>query len=495
MQAVEEPVAAVLAGLPERHGSPRAAGVVQPVILSGGSGSRLWPVSRAAFPKQLLPLLSERTMLQETILRLEHLPAALAPVIVCAEAHRFFVAEQSLETGVTPAAILLEPYARNTAAAVAAAALYVKSTGEDPLLLVLPADHAISDPEAFGQAVAGAVPAADAGGIVLFGVTPAYPATGYGYIVPGAPLSGGPARSVSRFVEKPAVELAGELIESAGALWNSGIFLMRASTYLAELERAAPEIAHACGASVEESFADLDFLRLGAGPMAGCPSLSLDVSVMETTRLAAVFPASFSWSDVGSWDAIRELQECDADGNASRGRVMMRDTRNCYVHGDTRLVATIGVEDLIVVDTPDALLVARADQTEHVRELVDLLHRRGAGEYREHRRVHRPWGSYESMDRGERFQVKRLIVKPGATLSLQKHYHRSEHWVVVSGTIEVRIGDAVQTVNENQSVYVPAGEIHRIHNPGRIAAHVVEVQTGSYLGEDDIVRTEDVYGR
>jgi len=464
---------------------------VVPVLLSGGSGTRLWPLSRGGYPKQFLPLTGEKSLLQETWLRVAALPGAAAPIAVCNESHRFMVAEQLREVDAQPAAVVLEPVARNTAPAIAAAALVASEGGADPILLVLPSDHLVADSAGFRNAVAAALPAAAAGKLVTFGIVPSGPETGFGYIKAGA---GEGVRPVERFVEKPDRSTAERYVASGEYFWNSGMFLFRASCFLDELGRHAPAMLEQCRKAVAAARRDADFLRLDRGAFEASPSDSIDYAVMEKTSDAAVLPIEVGWSDVGSFSALWEVAERDADGNAHHGDVIAIDCRDTYAHGK-RLMALIGLEDVIVVDTDDALLVAHKDQVQKVKAVVDRLKRDGRGEAELHRKVYRPWGNYDSIDQAERFQVKRITVKPGAQLSLQMHHHRAEHWVVVSGTARVTCDDRVFMLTENQSTYIPLGSRHRLENPGKVPLELIEVQSGSYLGEDDIVRFEDVYGR
>ena len=462
-----------------------------PVILSGGSGTRLWPLSREAYPKQFLPLAGSDTMLQATWKRVAPL-ASSAPILVANEDHRFMVAEQLRESGCTPAAILLEPVGRNTAPAIAVAALQARADGTDPLLLVLPSDHVITDAAAFRTAVAEAAAAAEAGKLVTFGIVPTGPETGYGYIKATA---GEGVRAVERFVEKPDAATAQGYVASGEYFWNSGMFLFKASRYLEELGRHQPAILAACRAAFEGARRDQDFVRLDKAAFAACPSDSIDYAVMEKTADAAVLPISVGWNDVGSWSALWEVAEQDGNGNAHHGDVVALDCRNTLAWGDGRLVAMIGLEDVVVVDTDDSVLVAHKDHVQDVKTVVAQLKAAGRSEPTLHRKVYRPWGAYDSIDMGPRHQVKRITVKPGAALSLQMHHHRAEHWIVVSGTAEVTRGDEVLLLSENQSTYIPLGVTHRLRNPGKVPLELIEVQSGSYLGEDDIVRFEDVYGR
>jgi mannose-1-phosphate guanylyltransferase / mannose-6-phosphate isomerase len=472
--------------------------MIIPVILSGGSGSRLWPLSRELYPKQLLPLVSDRTMLQETVIRLEGLPELGQPMVICNEQHRFMVAEQLRQVGAEQATILLEPVGRNTAPAVALAALQAGAAGEDPLLLVLPADHVIRDAAAFRAAAQAGAALAEEERLVTFGIVPDKAETGYGYIKAGASLASpvpAAAFAVAAFVEKPDLATAERYVAAGDYYWNSGMFLFRASVYLEELERFAPAMLAACRKALETAQQDLDFIRVDAAAFAACPADSIDYAVMEKTAAAAVIPLAAGWSDVGSWSALWEVAQADAAGNVLVGDVLAADSRNSYLHASSRMLATVGVEDLVVVETADAVLVAGKDRVQDVKKIVEQLKRDGRGEALLHRKVNRPWGSYESIDSAERFQVKHIIVRPGATLSLQMHHHRAEHWVVVRGTARVTRGDEVLTLSENQSTYIPLGVTHRLENPGRIPLELIEVQSGSYLGEDDIVRFEDKYGR
>lgn len=470
---------------------------IHPVILSGGSGTRLWPLSREHFPKQLLPLAGAHSMIQETALRAREAGLA-APLVVCNAEHRFAIAEQMREAGIAPAALLLEPAARNTAAAVAAAAAHLAATGApaDDMLLVLPSDHVILDRPAFAAAVARAATAAGLGRLVTFGIEPTAPETGYGYIREGAALAGAPgAHDVARFVEKPDLATARGYLAEGGWSWNSGMFLFPCGAFRDELARHAPEVARAADEAVARAARDLDFVRLDRDAFAAAPSISIDYAVMEKTRLAAVVPASLGWSDVGSWSALWEIGARDADGNVAQGDVLAERTRGSYLRAEHGLLATVGIEDTIVVALKDAVLVASRDEAQHVKAIVDRLRKAGRPEASMHPRVYRPWGSYETVDRGERFQVKRIIVNPGQRISLQKHARRAEHWVCVQGVARVTRGEDVLVLRENMSTYIPVGCVHRLENPGSEPVHIVEVQSGDYLGEDDIVRIEDSYGR
>ncbi|MGD1148933.1 MAG: mannose-1-phosphate guanylyltransferase/mannose-6-phosphate isomerase [Thermoanaerobaculaceae bacterium] len=466
---------------------------IVPVILCGGSGTRLWPLSREAYPKQFLALAAERPLLQATVLRLEGLSDIAAPMAVCSDEHRFIVAEQLRDVGVVPAAIILEPVGRGTAPAVAVAALRATAAGADPLLLVLAADHIIRDAASFRAGVVAAVPAAEAGHLLTFGIAPTAPETGYGYIRCGGTLLG-EARRVEQFVEKPDRPTAEAYVASGNYLWNSGMFLFRASAFLEELARFRPEMLASCREALAGAKNDLDFLRPAPEALRACASDSIDYAVMERTARAGVVPLSCGWSDVGSFSALWETGLHDEFGNVLSGDVLAVDTKNSLVLAQ-RLVATLAVEDMVVVDTPDAVLVARKDRVQDVRGIVERLRAAGRDEWRHHRKIYRPWGSYVSIDAAERFQVKRITVSPGAALSLQKHHYRAEHWVVVQGTARVTRGDEVFTLVENESTYIPLGVIHRLENPGLIPLELIEVQSGSYLGEDDVVRLEDNYGR
>ncbi len=463
---------------------------ILPVILSGGSGTRLWPLSREAYPKQFLPLVGDVTMLQATWNRVAAI-AGKAPIVVANQEHRFMAAEQLRECNVTPQALILEPIGRNTAPAIAIAALQALAAGEDALLLVLPSDHVVRNDAAFHAAVKQAAAAADAGKLVTFGIVPTAPETGYGYIKAQA---GTGVHAVDRFVEKPDLATAQQYVASGEYYWNSGMFLFKASRYLQELEALQPAILAACRAALDKASRDSDFIRLDADAFAASPNDSIDYAVMEKTADAAVVPLDAGWNDVGSWSALWEVSDKDADGNACHGDVIALDCRNSYAYG-TRLIAMVGLEDVVVVETDDAVFVGHKDRVQDVKEIVGQIKRDGRSEAAAHRKVYRPWGAYDSIDNGARFQVKRITVKPGATLSLQMHHHRAEHWIVVSGTAEVTRGEDVILLTENQSTYIPLGVTHRLKNPGKLPLELIEVQSGSYLGEDDIVRFEDQYGR
>ncbi|MBX3500154.1 MAG: mannose-1-phosphate guanylyltransferase/mannose-6-phosphate isomerase [Alphaproteobacteria bacterium] len=471
--------------------------LIQPVILSGGSGTRLWPLSREAYPKQFLPLSGERSLLQQTVLRVADPQRFMPPVIVCNAEHRFLVAEQLRAVGVTPAAIVLEPAARNTAPAVAIGAMMATAGGPNRPLLVLPSDSLIRRPEAFQAAIAQATPAAVHGGFVTFGIAPTSPETGYGYIKIGAALPHAPGcHVVERFIEKPDLERARQFLADGGYAWNGGTFLLRADLYLGELGEFEPAIAEACVAAFRGATRDLDFIRLDAEAFGRSPSKSIDYAVMERTRRAVTVPVDMGWSDIGSWAALHEQSPQDAQGNALVGDVLAEDTRGSYVRAEHGvMVATLGVEDLIVVATGDVVMVTRRDRAQDVKKLVERVRASGRSEATIHTRVFRPWGYYETVDIGERHQVKHIQVLPGRSLSLQKHNKRAEHWVVVRGVARVTRGNDVFDLNENESTFIPLGIRHRLENTGSEPLHLIEVQSGSYLGEDDIERFEDKYGR
>ena len=463
---------------------------LQPVLLSGGSGTRLWPLSREAYPKQFLALAGDDTMLQATWQRVAGLADA-APIVVAGEDHRFLVAEQLRQIGAPTPAILLEPIGRNTAPAIAAAALQALRDGEDPLLLVLPSDHVVRDADAFRAAVRAAMPAAEQGALVTFGIMPDAPETGFGYI---EAERGEGVQRVLRFVEKPDAVTAQTYLDAGGYYWNSGMFLLRASRYLEELRKFRADIVGGAQAAFDAAQRDGDFIRLDRAAFAACPADSIDYAVMEKTDAAMVLPVDIGWNDVGSWSALWEVSEQDGDGNAHHGDVISIDSRNSYAYA-RRMVALVGVDDLVVVETDDAVLVARKDRVQQVKDVVARLKAEQRTQAALHREVHRPWGSYDSIDMAEGFQVKRIKVKPGARLSLQSHTRRAEHWIVVRGTARVTRDNDVFELFANQSTYIPIGAKHRLENPGTEMLELIEVQSGDYLGEDDIVRYEDVYGR
>ena len=460
-----------------------------PIILSGGSGTRMWPYSRSMYPKQFLPLVDDYSMLQETILRLGD---NVEPLVVCNEDHRFMVAEQLREINVGAHSILLEPVARNTAPAIVLAALRVLEQGKDDVLLVLPADHVIPNSTAFQDALKIAEKQACDGSLVTFGVVPTYAETGYGYIrASGNEI----ARTVCEFLEKPDAVKAKAYVDSGEYFWNSGMFMFKASVYLDEIKKYSPKMLSACKESLSLAKVDLDFIRVDKSTFASCLSDSIDYAVMEKTDLAVMVPLDAGWNDVGSWASLWAVSDKDDQGNAVRGDVILEDTQDCYIQSEDKLIATVGLNDIVVVQTDDTVLVAAKDKVQEVKKIVSKLNQLGRSETQLHRKVYRPWGNYDSVDYGERFQVKRIVVKPGAKLSLQMHHHRAEHWVVVSGTAEVVNGDEKFLLKENESTYIPLGVTHSLANPGTIPLEIIEVQSGSYLGEDDIVRFEDVYGR
>ena len=463
--------------------------MLHPVILSGGSGTRLWPLSRENYPKQLLCMMGEQSLLQQTVCRLGNLENVAPPVFVCNEGHRFLVAEQMRELGCAPADIVLEPAGRNTAPALALAALALRAQHGDALMLVMPADHVIQDTGKFHGALRAGMKHAAAGRLVTFGIVPTSPETGYGYIRKGKD------DAVAAFVEKPDAETAQQYLESGDYYWNSGIFMMLASVWLAELERLRPDILAACTNAYSQGSRDGDFYRVGKDAFLRCPADSIDYAVMEKTDRAAVVPLDAGWSDIGAWSALWEISTQDERGNVLQGDVFAHATQNVLVIAQHRFVATVGVDNLVVIETPDAVLVMHKDQAQHVREVVKRLKSDNRPEYHTHRRVHRPWGYYEGVDAGHHFQVKRLTIKPGAALSLQLHHRRAEHWVVVKGSARVTRGDEVLELVENQSTYIPIGMKHRLENAGDTPLEIIEVQSGSYLSEDDIVRFEDRYNR
>lgn len=466
-----------------------------PVIMAGGSGSRLWPLSRELYPKQFLQLDGEATMLQATVNRLQQLACA-APLVICNEDHRFLVAEQLRHLGKLAHNIILEPAGRNTAPAIALAAMTALQTaaaGEDPLLLVLAADHVIRDEAAFTASVQAAIPHAAAGKLVTFGIVPTQPETGYGYIRRGAEQQG--AFAVAQFVEKPDAATAASYLASSEYYWNSGMFLFRASSFLAELQAFRPDIHSACSLAVGTINPDLDFVRVNKAAFLACPSDSIDYALMEKTADAVVVPMDAGWSDVGSWSSLWEISSKDDAGNVLRGDVMQHASQNNYVFAESGLVSLVGVDNLVVVQTKDAVLVVDQRKVQDVKKIVEGLKAAGRSEHHVHREVYRPWGKYDAIDHGGRYQVKRISVKPGEKLSLQMHHHRAEHWIVVSGTAKVTNGERTFLVTENESTFIPVGAIHALENPGQIMLELIEVQSGSYLGDDDIVRLKDKYGR
>ncbi|WP_287029150.1 mannose-1-phosphate guanylyltransferase/mannose-6-phosphate isomerase [Pseudomonas sp. UBA6310] len=468
--------------------------MLYPVIMAGGNGSRLWPLSRQLNPKQFLTMGGgTSTLVQSTLQRLQGLDVA-APQLICNEQHRFLAAEQLRMIGFENASILLEPFGRNTAPAIALAALNVVAKDPTAVLLVLAADHVIEDVDAFHAAIARAETLAVDGKLVTFGIVPTHAETGYGYIERGEAL-GPDGFRVQRFVEKPDAETAEAYLASGRYVWNSGMFLFRAARYLEELELFQPEMLACCRRALADGLRDLDFIRLGATAFTDCPDDSIDYAVMERTAAAAMVPLDAGWNDIGSWFALWDISPKDENGNALHGDVLIQSTRNSYVHSNSRLVALLGISDLIVVETKDAVLVAHKDSAQELKKVVDRIKSDGRHEHLSHREVYRPWGVYDSIDNGKRYQVKRITVKPGAKLSLQMHHHRAEHWIVVSGSARVTIGDKTSLVTENQSTYIPIGQVHCLENPGKIPLELIEVQSGSYLGEDDIVRFEDIYGR
>lgn len=463
-----------------------------PVILSGGSGSRLWPLSRKNKPKQFLTLFNDSSMFQSTLTRLNGLDSLEAPLIVCNNEHRFMVAEQLQEIGLEANGIILEPCARNTAPAIALAALKAMDKGEDPLLLILAADHLISDVAAFHKAIEQARKLAEQDKLVTFGIQPQSAHTGYGYIE--AEEKSKPS-SVKRFIEKPDLATAESYLSAGNFFWNSGMFLFKASAYIKELARLSPEMLSSCKQSLEKAVIDLDFVRVDPELFEQSPSNSIDYAVMEKTDKAMVVPLDAGWSDVGSWSSLWEAFTRDDDQNVLIGDVLVENVHNAYIHSENRLVTVLGLDDVIVVETHDAVMVAHKDQAQKVKTIVEELTRQNRKEVITHRKCYRPWGNYDSVDMGDRFQVKRILVNPGASLSLQMHYHRAEHWVVVSGTAEVTRDDEVMLLGENESTFIPLGSVHRLRNPGRVPLEIIEVQSGAYLEEDDIIRLQDTYNR
>ena len=467
-----------------------------PVILSGGSGSRLWPLSRSLRPKQFLGITEDQSLFQLTLRRLQGITSVQAPIIVSNHEHRFLAAEQAREADISPAAILLEPFGRNTAPAIAAAALQARQAGDDPVLLVLPSDHIFMNAQAFHAAAELGEKAAAQGMLVTFGIVPDRAETGYGYLKSGGVVPGiDGVQSVAQFVEKPDAKTAAAYLASGDYYWNSGMFMFRASVYLEELGRHRPDILEHCQRAWKEARRDLDFIRLDEAQFKACPSDSVDYAVMEKTAKAAMVPLDAGWNDVGAWPSVWQSQDKDANGNAGRGDVIFENAKDCYVHADSRLVSLLGVSDLFVIETADAVMVGHKDHAQDVKKIVERLNKEGRSETEQHREVFRPWGSFDSIGRGDKYQVKRIMVNPGSKLSLQYHHHRAEHWIVVSGCAKVTIGQTTKLVAENQSVFIPIGETHCLENPGTIPLELIEVQSGSYLGEDDIVRLEDLYGR
>lgn len=467
--------------------------MIVPIVMAGGTGSRLWPLSRQLNPKQFLRLCGNTTLLQQTVTRLGGLETDV-PTIICNEDHRFMVAEQLRQSGIQGASILLEPVGRNTAPAIALAALHASQAGQDPLLLVLAADHYMADEPAFHQAVTAAAQLAQQNKLVTFGIVPTHAETGYGYIQRGEAINEN-GYQVARFVEKPNRDKAETYLHSGDYYWNSGMFMFRASVYLQALAEFRPDILDTCKKAIAHGQQDMDFVRICAVAFAECPEDSIDYAVMEKTTDAAVIPLNAGWSDIGSWLALWEIGSKDAEGNVCKGDVLTFDSHNSLIHAENKLVATVGIKDLIVVETKDAVLVAHKDCVQDVKKVVEAIKKDGRHEHMNHREVYRPWGMYDSVESGKRYQVKRITVKPGAKLSVQMHHHRAEHWVVVSGTARVTNGDKTFLVTENESTFIPIGEIHALENPGKIPLELIEVQSGSYLGEDDIVRFEDQYGR
>lgn len=470
--------------------------MLQPVIIAGGTGSRLWPLSRNQHPKQFLSLINDKSLLQNTILRLEKIPH-LAPIIVCNQEHRFLVAEQLREANISIGSIILEPEGKNTAPAVALASIFADDLileGEEPILLVLAADHVITDVDNFTDAIVQAIPLAQQGKLVTFGVVPTHPETGYGYIQTGEAVTEQSFQIID-FKEKPSLENAREYFESKKYLWNSGMFMFQASVYLDELKKYRNDIYTTCVSSMSSASSDLDFTRIDSESFALCSAESIDYAVMEKTDKGVVVPLNAGWSDVGSWSSLWEINEKDDLNNVLDGDVVIHDTDNCYIHSESALIATIGVKNLVIVQTKDAVLVAEKQACQNVKVIVDKLKNSGRNEHYVHQEVYRPWGKYDSVDSGPRYQVKHISVKPGEGLSMQMHYHRAEHWIVVSGTAKVTIHDQIQFIGENESVYIPLGVRHCLENPGKIPLEIIEVRSGAYIGEDDIVRFADRYGR
>ncbi|MCU7873917.1 MAG: mannose-1-phosphate guanylyltransferase/mannose-6-phosphate isomerase [Candidatus Thiodiazotropha sp. (ex Lucinoma borealis)] len=470
--------------------------MIIPVILSGGSGTRLWPLSRSAYPKQFIPLIDDHSLFQETVERMSAVPDVGDVLVVCNEEHRFMVAEQIRQLDMKPSGIMLEPVGRNTAPAIACAALHAKSLDENAVLLVTPSDHIIRDNERFNEAILTGLNSIGNGSLVTFGIVPDKPETGYGYIRKESKGSTNSAYPVAEFVEKPDLETAKTYLASGDFYWNSGMFVFKAEAYLAELELFFPEILQAARKAYEANRPDMDFLRLDREAFAACPAESIDYAVMEKTDKSVVVPMDAGWNDVGSWSALADVAVVEGNnGNVIQGDVLVKDVSNSYLRSENRMIAGLGIDNLIVVETADAVLVADKSHVQDVKEIVEQLKSSGRCEHISHVRVYRPWGNYETVDECDRFKVKRIVVNPGASLSLQQHHHRAEHWVVVKGTAKITKGDKEMMLTEDQSVYIPLGTRHRLENPGLIPLEIVEVQTGSYLGEDDIVRFSDEYGR
>jgi mannose-1-phosphate guanylyltransferase/mannose-6-phosphate isomerase len=479
-----------------------------PVILSGGSGTRLWPLSRPSRPKQFMAITGDQTLFQMTLARLMGLSGVCMPIVVANEEHRFLAAEQCQEIGIRPASLILEPCPRNTAPAIGLAALAAIASArqaglgdgtdeavQDPILLVLPSDHVITDTAAFHRAILWGADSAASGELVTFGVIPTRPETGYGYVKSLAGSFASGARAVEQFVEKPDFQTAREYVASGNYFWNAGMFMFKASVYLQELRKHAPQIFSACERAFVQARHDLDFIRVDEVAFQSCPADSIDYAVMEKTDRASLVPLDAGWSDVGAWSAVWELGGGDTDGNVMQGDVTVIESTGCLVRSEHRLVGLVGVQDLIVVETADAVLVADRSAAQEVKQLVDVLKVQEKAQASSHRQVLRPWGSFDSIDHGDRYQVKRLTIKPGGKLSLQLHHHRAEHWVVVKGTAKVTIGESERLISENESVFIPLGVKHRLENPGSTPLEIIEVQSGGYLGEDDIVRFGDLYGR
>ena len=463
---------------------------ITPVILSGGSGTRLWPLSRKQHPKQYLSLADEQTMLQATIQRLQGLENLGCPIVICNQEHRFLVAEQLQQINIEKPMIILEPEGKNTAPAIAAAAHYIK----DGLMLILPADHIIQDTQAFHQSINIAIKQAEQDKLVTFGITPVEPNTGYGYIEKSSEMVDQICK-IKRFVEKPDLETAKQYLKDGNYLWNSGMFLFTAQNYLKELNKYNAKISESCKQAIEKAKQDYDFLRLDSAAFSESPADSIDYAVMEKTENAAVVPLDAGWNDIGNWSALYQIGEKDKNNNVIKGNAITTETTNSYINANHHMIATIGIDDLIIVDTADATLVASKDKTQQVKQIVEQLQQQNRTEEQLHRKVYRPWGWYDTIDNGHRFKVKRICVTPGATLSLQKHHHRAEHWIIVKGTAKITNGNKTELLTENQSTYIPIGTTHRLENPGKLLLEMIEVQSGSYLGEDDIERIEDNYGR